>query len=146
MNFIREGIIDCPGTVTMAAVRQLAQKISGVFPMECFQILLDHKKGRVHMLFDCYDRDNMKSYYLYEACYNKLSAIIINELGLNSVSASDGKWYRYLMVEDFSDDPKLFVKLKEMVCQTTTDDIARKLSNIFGFCEHVCCKSLKMEC
>lgn len=142
MNYIREGIIEYQGYISMETLKVLAVKISSVFPMSCFQILIEKKHGRIRMLFDCYDREKMESFYLYEAPHNKLSAMIINELRLQA-AACDSKWYRYIMIEDYCDDPNLFIKLKDWVKKNNNDDLSRKLLNIFGFCEQICNKRLK---
>lgn len=114
MLYIKEVVFPVPPTVEIHHLLYLRQRIKERFTLDCFQICIDRKRNEVHMLFDWYDRETQQCVYLYKARRYAFCAVIIQTLDL-PFPFTDVLWLRYLLVEEYRQNPAVFDKMDEWV-------------------------------
>ena len=98
MKYIREGVFGIKPDTTMEELRELAARIKESCVIDCFQIAIDREKNECHMLFDWYDRNNVKAYHLYKSKQISLSVLILRVLDIPMQLLSD-VWVVHYMTQ-----------------------------------------------
>ena len=98
MKYIREGVFGIKPDTSMEELRELAARIKESCVIDCFQIAIDREKNECHMLFDWYDRNNVKAYHLYKSKQISLSVLILRVLDIPMQLLSD-VWVVHYMTQ-----------------------------------------------
>ena len=111
MQYIREGIFPIIASTTMEELQELAVRIKELCTIDCFQISINRKTKTCRMLFDWYDYEKQKCYYLYEAPRLNLSVLILRHLRLPLPKNLDSKWLRYFLAREYDENPNCYKEL-----------------------------------
>lgn len=111
MKFIREGIIDVPDRISIDDLLNMTIRIRKECVIDCFQISIDRRQKKAHLLFDWYDRKENKCVNIYEALQYHLSVLIARELDIILPDNLDGIWLRHYLCREYKDNPMVYQEI-----------------------------------
>lgn len=139
MRFIREGIFRIKKSTTMEQLRGLAERIKEECVIDCFQISINRRHNQARMLFDWYDYEKKKCFYLFSTYQMNLSVLIIRYLDLPLPPDLTPQWLRYFLLREYNDNKNSF---KELLERLKYARLSKKqyllLNDTIGYVEKVC--------
>lgn len=82
MCYLREMTFAVGEAVTLDALVKVAARIRQVFVIDCFQISIDRKAGKAHLLFDFMNKQTLTVLQVNQSYMINLEVLLIKHLGL----------------------------------------------------------------